>query len=1614
MPQPPLQGPNLWVSQEARVPQPQELLQPIAYSPVSSLVVPNYYQGFATNTEASPPPRSDLQSVPPQKPPKLPRGHENILQQNVNIATQPTLHSAPPITTHYEPHVNQSQQKHEDVLHQSMSISQPTTSHTTETTLPKKDHESSSVHIPHQPQYYLIDAPAKNEDSRSQTTKSGQNPLVSPAIGNLYPMEKSSSDDLRWMLPLIDGYSDSTKTLPVKSETGSVSQNQGYASNKSYSSPNAEASRPLFSSVGALSNLPVPHKASALTQQHGFREFNDDKNKSLYETPFQLQTPYQEADNIPTNKTAPTTAQETGSIKVVENQEPQNHTAIDVHHTHEVSGKDRTETQSPVKTYNASALSFGGPSDWEHFGDYQAEEVDDTDLYSRSRPRIRPKTTDDLAQLAARKSSIVTLQEDDQLRSNPVEPAPLSGYSSSPPSRLAPDVPIQDSKVSTEPSGDKTAKSVFHFPQEHIIAAPDSGVESYERKAAPLHIQLTDSDKMLRVLSTDDSLAKAQPPPFSYTKPASLALSQSVHTEIMSSDDFASIPTAPPIQSNSLADQRQSTEAKPEVDPYIEEPSTVIFSKANATCIESQSINDKLRPNDNTSGIKIRELPPNPTLSVQPQLPLQITPEVNADIRPNNRNIRPSSKDDVSDSASTGKKLKFIKNITTTEKVELSSRLNGSMPQRRSVEDLQGTNRGNGSTTPKISAGLLTETPQTQNTAKLPKLNGLIHQLDPTKANGRKPKSETESSATSLPDGGNSFDFKHLVRQQDLVEDKSHISPGVGLSSTIVPTEPQGGAFQAQAGNCKETPEPDNDLPVVETFSSTSTSDHPEETQQPKLFKSVTANNIPRTPSYSKEISKTVVDPQPGHNAPLKIPETGNFYTDLDAWGKASLNRYVALLKEEAKAATAKEKLSIFMIFANREFKLRAVLYGADDATNAIEPAFERKPSLHLAKALTKRSQKALPALPAVSDPEHSLSSGAGDFLISPGAQHISKPKPATLQEEVPEIRSTIEGSTIVEQPTDEMQYSPGGRPIIAQRSSIELKKPAVELTLREKVSKVFTQVAGFTNSTLSPGSDAPMVVNFEAKLSPQKPLYLAYTIEGTSEPTEYANKRKSAHRPYAASTLEPSHVESAAPEPDGKRVGILDTFSTISLDEQKQSKDVKLDNESISAPTTAERNQTDASLDLRRFVKADFDPLVSVLPSSSNVRQESVQLQELEKAINAVPDDYSFIHQSVVAWDTEAKKEREIHEIERHKRQSESERKIDALFNDNEIGYGDIQELESEFKSSEAARKADEDRVEYRTFLSSVFNVVWTRLHYEISQLNSLYDEYTRVVNETLVGKDMFEGSANQFTLAPTMSLLLALHQKLEVRHQKAFEAVLERDRRLKKTEISPWYTLGNMVKVKQLEKQFESAEKNAIVEYCKQRNIRANKLMDIFDHNTLRGVGANQDYMEAIMKSIRRIASGRAFASMPSSESGLGVEEVMKAKSITTILASSSEKIVQTFHVADMHLNAADYEISVANAKLANADAKTFGRLKEERSKEDQKLMRSLEHRLALIRKDSRRTHDEIVKLLLFLGVQNGHAQNSQTIPSSTPTEAGNENRAHKALEGAKRRNAVKDSSG
>ena len=737
-----------------------------------------------------------------------------------------------------------------------------------------------------------------------------------------------------------------------------------------------------------------------------------------------------------------------------------------------------------------------------------------------------------------------------------------------------------------------------------------------------------------------------------------------------------------------------------------------------------------------------------------------------------------------------------------------------------------------------------------------------------------------------------------------------------------------------------------------------------------------------------------------GANADTELPsETRRFddpYADLDPWGRSSLNRFAAMLREEARAETNQDKLNIFNVFTTRESRLRVILYGTDDelilqnpgkSTSGESP--KRIPSQkaqHLAKTGSKKRSlprkspekgqhtvKELPPLPPNRD---SVAGIPVSKLTSSGVQNDAKlAAPA----------ASISNAQIAPNPSLDGQQIPLSPTLMNMVRETDLPQDPANLD-----DSMLSN--GATNaSVLSPESRVQSRNQASDKSGEQEQTRPGQQRSGQegSEVKNYLTNRRSIYRPFAAQTME--SMENAInlvlePEYVPEKPPNLPLEAPAGQSMTNSSAKERLNDNVEETEATARTETANQPLDLRRFIDADFDPLLMVLPQAEATLKDGVKLTSFQTSIDCIADDFSFIHASVVAWDTKVKQQREEHERQRHVRQIESEQRIDALFDEHEIGYGDIAELEGEFKKSEAVRKAEEDRAEYQAFLENVFNVVWTRLNYEIDQLGPHYEKYSALMNQTLAGKDMFEASPEDLVLAPAMTAFLGLHQKLEIRHQKAFEAVLERDRRLKKTEISPWYSLSNIPKVKQLEKQFEEAEKKAIIDYCQKRNQRANKLMDVLDENTLRGVGANQDYMEAIMKAVRRIASGRAFASMPGLETPVeGIELVQKARSCTAILASSSEQIVQTFHVADMLLNSADYEVSVAKAKVAKVDLATLSKLKEERNKEDQKLMRDLEHRLALIREDLRRTNDEVIKLMLFLGVQNGRAMDTQAAPAA-----------------------------
>ena len=775
--------------------------------------------------------------------------------------------------------------------------------------------------------------------------------------------------------------------------------------------------------------------------------------------------------------------------------------------------------------------------------------------------------------------------------------------------------------------------------------------------------------------------------------------------------------------------------------------------------------------------------------------------------------------------------------------------------------------------------------------------------------------------------------------------------------------------------------------------------------------------------------------------------EMADPYANLDPWAKASLNRYVKMLREEAQAERDEDKYRIFMSFTRRESRLRAILYDVDDEPDPVEHVVKRTPLKESTSILTLRPSirsKALPALPpdAIGDnfpplktapmmiPVHSTSK---EKLRSEVEKKQSPPPGVSQQQSFGQQALADESYVMVDSPISE-QHIPGGPilPEVAERDRKSPLKVTPSLTsLRNALENVAKQAnAAFGEDSQSSNthtetgmskdklqSDAqrsnsvPPVSSSgpgkDAVSDIDRPAYTPFRYnEGRPYEGDKATNRQSIYRPFSMS-LRPGSIKSV--ETDNAE-GPVSQQSSAGIKQDEDSVDTNDKPHQGLLQSEAKKNKSSKiTIEIPAMQRNSIlGPLFMVIPRTNILYPEPDPIKSLKHAIDIVPDEFSFIHKAVLAWDADAKHNRERHDRERNIRQGENEQRIDALFHDNEIGYGDISELEAEFKRGEAAKKADEDRAEFQSFVSQVFNTVWARLHFEMDQLMPTYQMCMQLVKDASAGRDMFENPDDRVPIALAMEKLLILYQKLAIRHQKAFEAVLERDRRLKTTEVYPWYALGNIQQVKKIKKRFEEAEKKAILDFCRSRDERANSLMDVLDHNTLRGVGTNQDYMESVMQAVRKIAMEVALGAVMEDQV-VPTDEVLKAKTITTALARSSEQIVKTFHVADMLLNEANYEVSVANARIADADVQSFKQLRDSKEKEDQKLVKDLEHRLSLIRCDTSRTLDEIMKLLSLLRSNGGDS----TPPRSTsaPADPEHEVRLSMALEEAKKRNAQKE---
>ncbi|KAJ5902278.1 hypothetical protein N7495_002806 [Penicillium taxi] len=733
------------------------------------------------------------------------------------------------------------------------------------------------------------------------------------------------------------------------------------------------------------------------------------------------------------------------------------------------------------------------------------------------------------------------------------------------------------------------------------------------------------------------------------------------------------------------------------------------------------------------------------------------------------------------------------------------------------------------------------------------------------------------------------------------------------------------------------------------------------------------------------------------------VAKVSDPYEDLDPWFKSSLTRYVAMLRKEAVADSDEERYKIFTAFTAKEIKLREILYNIEP-----EPPLSVKvPPIHISE-------------PSPVSRFSSSLSEESKVPIESGLIPVETEESPSLTDENQNMEDVDDAGS---------DYSSGGRPIIRKQAEGAQWHPDLSNLSREDNTGHSSQT-----SSMRLDEKAPEPITS----SPPRPIYTPFQYtEGPQRGSDNLTFDRPAYQAYSdLRQASNGRVLASGPPSIAQTKSATLTVSPLPNDHDETFLGI-IRHKSSAYRSNDCRNTTPLPL-LPEALKMGrsgnlVEDLRAMVLTPLDKQSESSWHKTTRESIGKYPDDFSYIQNTNNDWEVATKAHRHKIDQDRTARQEDSEAQIDDLFNAKEIGYGDINTLEEDFRQSEARIQLDEERHEMDDFIKHVFNPLDERLNDEISALRKSYDSALSQLDRDRQRKS---SPIEQCSPSITMKLINDIHGKLELRFQKRLEIALDCERRRKKAERRPMVFMGDKAGLIKLDGDFDRMEKRNILEAAKDHDYRANRLMDSFDDAILHGLGINQSLMDDLEAKIARLDATSIHASRLSNSE---MEQILKsATKFAALLCADSEAILRGSGVAEMALNNADYNVSVAEARYADSEPDIFTRLEAEKKKEDTLLQRDLHSKLQSIQKAPREIDIAVQSLLRGLddaisSPQSSHSPlelplelRSATAPpiqsqsqgqspppkSQTPDlKTEHQERLRKALEDAKKRNAAKD---
>ncbi|KAH8731468.1 hypothetical protein GQ44DRAFT_822385 [Phaeosphaeriaceae sp. PMI808] len=674
----------------------------------------------------------------------------------------------------------------------------------------------------------------------------------------------------------------------------------------------------------------------------------------------------------------------------------------------------------------------------------------------------------------------------------------------------------------------------------------------------------------------------------------------------------------------------------------------------------------------------------------------------------------------------------------------------------------------------------------------------------------------------------------------------------------------------------------------------------------------------------------------------IRIPPIpADLIPDINPWYASSLERYITMLRGEDSEVQVEDKIKTFRAFVKTEAGIRGIEFydappPAPAPENTVLAADASNPSRRSAggEDLTLQMPKPAPDL----DEED-------DYDISPGGRPAPKRKATMPSGEImphPQVPSSSSQSTTILTPTSSVDDDMNTTPI----------QPSLDEEPQQYKAYVPPALFSHESTTSAHRQPNPCV---------QAPAQL---VSSTSQSFE--------QRPIISTSSSKHHDEiffgAHGPEKPASANRSLSSDSTTP-------------SVSVPAPLTLSPNRSKSTAPPSR--KDPADTLADLLPTEVVPPTFNRFIEEIKTKLANLKEESSNNESLTKQWEQTAAVSRKKNDAARRKRQEENEEINDDAFNNNEISYADLNVLEEEFKEQEGGRKAQEDRIEYKTYVEAVFDPVYNSLQSDIKALVDLYIEAENLLHTSVSGIRSLEPTNDAPSTEASLALLQDIQKRILSRQNAVVLAVAERDKRYKKTETQPLYASGNIAQMRTVEKQFENAEKQALVRAKRDEAAQIGTLVSNAEEVVIAAVGTEQQEMDAILDALRALDTTNANAN---------ATLVPRAHATLTFLQKSSKALCSVFRDMEIAHNAAHLGAEIAAAQADNAGPARIKQLEEERAAGEKKFQEEYLRRVEVVEQDG----EEIEALVGEKGGSGGDGE-----------EVERERRMKAALEEAKRRN-------